>query len=75
MTVESHTITMYHMPSDALMSLRLPREVMEAAERAAKAEDRSRSNWCLRAIREKLTTEGYLSEPTRKASKASRKAS
>lgn len=30
---------MYHMPSDAIISMRLPREVVEAAERAAEAED------------------------------------
>ncbi len=61
------------MPGDALMSVRLPREVMEAAERAAKAEERSRSSWCLRAIREKLVAEGHLPAPGRPRSKSSRK--
>jgi hypothetical protein len=54
--------------------MRLPREVMEAAKRAAEAEERTRSSWCLRAIREKLIAEGYLPAPARKGSKSSRKA-
>jgi hypothetical protein len=65
---------MYHMPSDAIISMRLPREVVEAAERAAEAEDRTRSSWCLHVLREKLIAEGYLTAPARKGSKPSRKA-
>jgi predicted transcriptional regulator len=46
-----------------MISFRVPDEVREAAERAAADEERSRSNWCVRAIREKLVREGYLSSP------------
>ena len=77
MTSTLQKTNMYHMPSDpsdAIMSLRLPRNVFEAATRAAEAEERSRSSWCLRAIREKLIAEGYLTAPARKGPKSSRKA-
>jgi len=64
---------MYYMPGEPIMSLRIPRKVMDAAQRAADAEERTRSSWCLRAIREKLIAEGFLAAP-RKGAKSSRKA-
>ena len=43
-----------------MVSFRLPSDVLEALERAAKAEDRTRSSWCLRVLRERLVRQGYL---------------
>lgn len=43
-----------------MISFRLPSDVLTALERAAKDEDRSRSSWCLRTLREKLVRQGYL---------------
>lgn len=46
-----------------MLSFRIPPEIFRAVKRAAKAEDRSRSSWCLRALRERLIRQGHLPTP------------
>jgi len=41
--------------------LRLPREIHEWAQIAAKADDRSLNNWLVRTITKELKSTGYLS--------------
>jgi len=54
--------TSYDVPgsADTMVSFRLPADVLAAVERAAKDEDRSRSSWMLRVLRERLVRQGYL---------------
>ncbi len=56
----SHIV--YDVPSsaDTMVSFRLPDDVLKAADRAAKDEDRTRSSWILRVLRERLVRQGYL---------------
>jgi tartrate dehydratase alpha subunit/fumarate hydratase class I-like protein len=54
-----------------MVSFRLPADVLAAVERAAKDEDRTRSSWILRVLRDRLVRQGYLppSETPRAAAK------
>jgi len=52
--------TVYYVAGDTMISFRLPSDVLTALERAARDEDRTRSSWCLRVLRERLVRQGYL---------------
>jgi hypothetical protein len=59
-----------------MISFRLPNDLLSALERAARDEDRTRSSWCLRVLRERLVRQGYLppvETPRSAAGRAARK--
>ncbi|WP_114858952.1 Arc family DNA-binding protein [Azospirillum brasilense] len=51
------------MPKDAALSFRVPIELKEALERAAKSDERSVSSTVERILRNWLIEKGYLQKP------------
>ncbi len=51
------------MMGEPMLSFRVPQRVLDAINRASEREERTRSNWCLKALREALVRDGYLPRP------------